>query len=193
MGATNSKPQTVQMVNPAPFQVTADVVQRIERATKVGDTPYCENCKRQAVMHTQGQSSSITSTPSSSCSTVSPDANSADVAVGKPSLLQHQHNQATTEIPFQRRSSEIEETQFSKTLDRVNKLFGNPVKWAKECSGDIENLENELIACYKEYGSEPLQCAGLAKRYHGFVFGRHFEAMREIKPMRQENEKEKKK
>lgn len=154
MGASNSKPQTVQMSNTSPFQISREALERVENATKPkkgANLPVvCENCSR-----------TTTTMSETVCSEKSPQANFCQQPVNVDSS-------------WAQRSTEIEEKQFSKTLDRVHNLLGKPVKWVKanECSADIELMEQQLISCYRQYGSEPLKCAALANKYHTFVFNK---------------------
>ncbi|XP_017046059.1 uncharacterized protein LOC108091389 [Drosophila ficusphila] len=163
MGAHNSKPQTVQMTNPMAFDITRDVVERIDQAsgngTKVG-TSFCEKCKNNA-----GKSSS------------------SDV----PTTVEHKPIQVQNPRPvpaaksWKKRSLEVEEAEFGKSLQRVQELFGKPVKWARECEGEIGKLEEELIYCYQRYKNEPLQCSNLARQYHRFVFGKQNDEISKMK------------
>ncbi|XP_034487881.1 uncharacterized protein LOC117792032 [Drosophila innubila] len=161
MGASNSKPQTVQMSNTSPFQISREVLERVESVTKpekvANPALVCENCSRTATATTKAE---------------------------KSSQVQQLHQQPIdVASSWARRSTEIEELQFSKTLDRVHNLFGQPVKWAKanECSADIELMEQQLITCYRQYGSEPLKCAALANTYHTFVFNKQVAAVQNTK------------
>ncbi|XP_016970884.2 uncharacterized protein LOC108038569 [Drosophila rhopaloa] len=154
MGANNSKPQTVQMANPMAFEITRDVVERIDQATaknsKLGST-LCEKCKQKNKL---GSGSDV------------------------PNTMQHKPREVQDMQPvpvaksWKKRSLEVEETEFGRSLQRVQELFGKPVKWAKECEGEIGKFEEELIHCYQRYPNEPLQCSNLARRYHRFVFAR---------------------
>ncbi|KAH8344501.1 hypothetical protein KR084_012835, partial [Drosophila pseudotakahashii] len=143
MGASNSKPQTVQMANPMPFEITRDVVDRIGQATtkttKSG-TSICEKCSPTTMEH-------------------------------KPHEVQDVHPVQVAKS-WKKRSYEVEESEFRKSLQRVQDLFGKPVRWAKDCEGEIGKFEEELIHCYQRYPNEPLQCSNLARQYHGFVFAR---------------------
>jgi len=154
MGASNSKPQTVQMSNTSPFQISREALERVENATKAkkgANLPVvCENCSR--------TTTTVSETVSSEKSP-------------KAHFIQQPVNVASS---WTQRSTEIEEKQFSKTLERVHNLLGKPVKWAKanECSADIQLMEQQLISCYSQNGSEPLKCAALANKYHTFVFNK---------------------
>ncbi|KAH8387462.1 hypothetical protein KR093_007192, partial [Drosophila rubida] len=162
MGASNSKPQTVQMSNTLPFQISRDVLERVEKASN----------------------SASTSTNSKPAPNASPlVCEKCDRSVAGEKIPQMPQQISAVAASWARRSTEIEELQFSKTLDRVHHLFGQPVKWAKanECSGDIEGMEQKLIACYREYGSEPLKCAQLATQYHSFVFNKQIAAVQNTK------------
>ncbi|KAM8719807.1 hypothetical protein ACLKA7_005949 [Drosophila subpalustris] len=169
MGASNSKPQTVQMSNTAPFQISREVLERVESVTKPekATSPpaplVCENCSR------------TTTTTTTAAATAK--------AEKSPQLQQIHQQPVDVASSWARRSTEIEEMQFSKTLDRVHNLFGQPVKWAKanECSADIELMEQQLITCYRQYGSEPLKCAALANTYHTFVFNKQVAAVQNTK------------
>ncbi|KAH8415419.1 hypothetical protein KR222_011068, partial [Zaprionus bogoriensis] len=196
MGANNSKPQTVQMSNTSPFQISREVLERVEKATKPekGDAPATAT----ATAAGPGSSSSSSCSSSSSSSldggtgaTAAPTycencqrSKSAGVAAVNLNAAPAAAAAGQKEQPvpvsssWSRRSTEIEEKQFSKTLDRVHNLFGQPVKWvqANNCSADIEAMEKDLIVCYRQYGSEPLKCAPLVKKYHSFVFNKQVDA-----------------
>ncbi|XP_070852660.1 uncharacterized protein [Drosophila suzukii] len=154
MGASNSKPQTVQIANPMPFEITRDVVHRINQATakspKQGTT-ICEKCSQRPTVEARSDS---------------------------PTTMEHKPNEVQDMHPvkvaksWKKRSLEVEETEFGKSLQRVQDLFGKPVKWAKDCEGEIGKFEEELIHCYQRYPNEPLQCSNLARQYHRFVFSR---------------------
>ncbi|XP_016962487.1 uncharacterized protein LOC108032928 [Drosophila biarmipes] len=166
MGATNSKPQTVQMSNPMPFEITRDVVHRIDQATtrtpKLGTT-ICEKCSQRPA---------------------------AEAASDPPTTVEHKTNEVQDMHPlkvaksWKRRSFEVEETEFKKSVQRVQGLFGKPVKWAKDCQGEIGKFEEELIHCYQRYPNEPLQCSNLARQYHRFVFARQVDEISKMRGLR---------
>ncbi|KAH8271431.1 hypothetical protein KR018_009824, partial [Drosophila ironensis] len=167
MGATNSKPQTVQIVNPTPFHITRDVAERIERSAggntlpgRPDDqrTPICEKCSQK-----ESSAGSFDDT-----SLVRP-------SVSVPSAARPKEDQSVSHkdpVAWNKRSAEIEEVQFGKSLQRVQEMFGNSVHWAKDCLGEINNLEKELVLCYQTHPGETLQCAQLAKQYHRFIFAK---------------------
>ncbi|XP_060662492.1 uncharacterized protein LOC132795651 [Drosophila nasuta] len=167
MGASNSKPQTVQMSNASPFQISRDVLERVEKASAPPSSS-------DAITHMP------TEIPTAASQLVCEKCARTATAEKTPQVPQPMTAAASS---WTRRSTEIEELQFSKTLDRVHHLFGQPVKWAKanECSDDIEGMERQLIACYREYGSEPLKCAQLASQYHSFVFNKQVAAVQNTK------------
>lgn len=197
MGANNCKPQTVQMSNNSPFQISREVLDRVEKAANAdnadkaassadaagADTdggaragpstvPICENCQR---IKAGGGVRAMNLNSMSEA-----DGNSdgmQDPSLG-PGMSVSKANM------WQRRSTEVEEMQFNKTLGRVQNLFGQPVKWVKanNCSSDVESMEKELIACYQEYKSEPLKCAALVKQYQGFIFKKQVAAVENSKP-----------
>ncbi|XP_017119931.1 uncharacterized protein LOC108141198 [Drosophila elegans] len=151
MGASNSKPQTVQMANPMAFVITRDVVERIEgtaKDSKLGTT-LCEKCKQK------------------------PDLESSS---GVPVTMEHSPKETRDMQPvpvaksWKKRYMEVEETEFGKSLLRVQELFGQTVNWAKDYEGEIGKFEEELIHCYQRYPNETLQCSNLARQYHRFVF-----------------------
>ncbi|XP_017015540.2 uncharacterized protein [Drosophila takahashii] len=154
MGASNSMPQTVQMANPMPFEITRDVVNRIDQATtkttKLG-TRICEKCSQKT---------------------------QAELRSDIPTTMKHKPHEVQDMHPVQvakswkKRSYEVEESEFRKSLQRVQNLFGKPVRWAKDCEAEIGKFEEELIHCYQRYSNEPLQCSNLARQYHRFVFAR---------------------
>ncbi|XP_017851981.1 MICOS complex subunit mic25a [Drosophila busckii] len=164
MGANNSKPQTVQMTNNSPFQISREVLERVEKSAAKTD---------KVVTPAAGTGATTTTINTEECN---------------QKQLQSS-NQQTEAVPtnvaasWSRRSTEIEESQFSKTMDRVHQLFGQPVKWAKanNCSADIETMEQQLINCYRQYANEPLKCAPLAKQYHTFVFDKQLSAAKKSK------------
>ncbi|EDW82557.1 uncharacterized protein Dwil_GK10053 [Drosophila willistoni] len=196
MGASNSKPHTVEMENTMPFQISQDVAARINKATKMNEAEnsattaapikstvthslgsgqhYCENCSR-----TTTNISASMGTGIEACVAGPYSRSSADAAVD-PSACASKPNQTVAPVAlvaWQKQSIEIEESQFDQTLDRINKLFGEPVKWAQECSGDISDMEKRLAVCYRDYPHEPLQCAKLAEQYHSFVFNKQLDVM----------------
>lgn len=157
MGANNSKPQTVQMANPIPFQITREVVERIDQSSGHITMPasnMCEKCKQRE----RGGASSSTDASHKSI-----DHKSAEVAAVQPMPVAS---------AWKRRSSEIEEAHFDSSLQRVHEIFGKPTKWAKDCVGEINKLEEDLVFCYQKYANEPLQCAPLASQYHRYVFSK---------------------
>ncbi|XP_023178901.1 uncharacterized protein LOC111604890 [Drosophila hydei] len=182
MGANNSKPQTVQIPNTSPFQISREVLERVEKATKAEKGPIattvpvpvpvtaaCEHCNRKTTAAAAGGDAAAAGTSGSN---------------EKQAQVQtYQQQQVALSSSWARRSTEIEETQFTKTLDRVHNLFGQPVKWAKanECTADIDKMEKQLINCYHQYGKEPLKCAALAKIYHTFVFNKQVDAVQSTK------------
>ncbi|XP_064556395.1 uncharacterized protein LOC135440911 [Drosophila montana] len=181
MGANNSKPQTVQMSNTSPFQISREVLERVEKATKADKgnvSTVCEHCSRTATPTATTATTAGVHTVSSAG-----DAASSEKQPQVQPYQQQQQQQMAISQSWARRSTEIEETQFTKTLDRVHNLFGQPIKWAKanECSADIENMEKQLISCYRQYGTEPLKCAQLAKQYHTFVFNKQVAAVKNAK------------
>lgn len=150
MGASNSKPQTVQMANP--IQITRDVADRINQATTKNTNlgaNLCETCKQKV------ETTSSRDTPSALNHKSSEEVQPVNVAKS-----------------WKKRSLEVEESQFEKSLQRVQVIFGKPVKWSKNCSDEIGKLEVELIHCYQRYPNETLQCSNLARQYHRFVFAR---------------------
>lgn len=201
MGANNCKPQTVQMSNTSPFQISREVLDRVEKAANAdkaansdkaatpadaactdkeggagagpSTVPICENCQRikagggVRVMNLNSTSGA----DSNSDGMQDPSLGPGGMSVSKVNM-------------WQRRSTEVEEMQFNKTLGRVQNLFGQPVKWVKanNCSSDVESMEKELIACYQEYKSEPLKCAALVKQYQGFIFKKQVAAVENSKP-----------
>ncbi|EDV47798.1 uncharacterized protein LOC6552285 [Drosophila erecta] len=163
MGARNSKPQTVQIENPTAFEITRDVVDRINQAnaisTELGCT-HCESCKQKPIKE-----------PGS------------DI----PSTMEHKQHKyrALHPVPvaksWKKRSFEVEEKEFGKSLKLVQELFGSPVKWAKDCQGEIGKFEEELVHCYQRFPNEPLQCANLARQYHRFVFAKQYAELSKTK------------
>ncbi|XP_033165052.1 uncharacterized protein LOC117144135 [Drosophila mauritiana] len=163
MGARNSKPQTVQIENPTAFEITRDVVDRMKHATVIGTelgSTTCEACKQKTVKEP--------------CSDM-------------PTTMEHkQHNErALHPVPvaksWKKRSLEVEEKEFGKSLKLVQELFGTPVKWAKDCEGEIEKFEEELVYCYQRFPNEPLQCSNLARQYHRFVFAKQYAELSKAK------------
>lgn len=157
MGANNSKPQTVQMANPIPFQITREVVERIDQSAGHITMPtsnICEKCKQR---ERGGASASTDAAPKTI------DQKPAEVVAVQPMPVA---------AAWKRRSSEIEEAHFDTSLQRVQEIFGKPTKWTKDCAGEISKLEEDLVFCYQKYANEPLQCAPLASQYHRFVFGK---------------------
>ncbi|EDW06202.1 uncharacterized protein LOC6585733 [Drosophila mojavensis] len=169
MGANNSKPQTVQIPNTSPFQISREVLERVEKATKAEKGP---------VAVTNPVQVSVAST-CEQCNCKSAAAGDAAGTSSSDEMQAYQQKQMEISSSWARRSTEIEEAQFTKTLDRVHNLFGQPIKWAKanECSADIDKMEKQLISCYRQYGKEPLKCAALAKTYHTFVFNKQVAAV----------------
>lgn len=177
MGANNSKPQTVQMSNNSPFQISREVLERVEKSA---------NADKTAGLSAGGTSADVaagagpaTVTTCEHCQRTKPGVNAINVNSKSEAT-----NSEPTAKSWARRSTEVEEMQFTKTLSRVHNLFGQPVKWVKahKCSSDIENMEKELIACYQQHGSEPLKCASLVKQYQGFVFKKQVAAVQNSKP-----------
>ncbi|KAH8385132.1 hypothetical protein KR200_009730 [Drosophila serrata] len=158
MGASNSKPQTVQLANP--IQITRDVADRINQATsknaKLG-TNTCETCRQ------RGETGAIAST------------------------LEHRAIEAgevqavNVAKSWKKRSSEAEESQFDQSVKRIQELFGKPKTWSTECTSDIKNLEDEVIHCYQRYPNESLQCSDLAKQYNRFVLVRQNDEIAKMK------------
>lgn len=176
MGANNSKPQTVQMSNSSPFQISREVLERVEKSA---------NANKSAGNGAGGSSTDVaagagpaTVATCENCQRTKPV---NPVHFNSTSEATNSESQAKS---WARRSTEVEEMQYSKTLSRVHNLFGQPVKWVKahKCSSDIENMEKELIACYQQHGSEPLKCASLVKQYQGFVFKKQVAAVQNTKP-----------
>ncbi|XP_068147797.1 uncharacterized protein [Drosophila tropicalis] len=145
MGASNSKPHTVEMENTMPFQISQDVAARINKATKMNEAEnsattaapikstvthslgsgqhYCENCSRTTT-------TTMNPNPNISTSMVAGpySRSSADAAVD-PSACASKPNQTVAPVAlvaWQKQSIEVEESQFEQTLDRINKLFGEP-------------------------------------------------------------------
>ncbi|KAH8264618.1 hypothetical protein KR038_010863, partial [Drosophila bunnanda] len=158
MGASNSKPKTVQLVNP--IQITRDVAERINQVTaknaKQG-TNVCETCKQR------------------------------DETGAMASTLEHKATEAREVQPvnvaksWKKRSSEVEESQFDQSVKRIQELFGKPKKWSTKCTSSIRNLEIEVMNCYQRYPNEPLQCSELAKQYNHFVLGRQNDEIANMK------------
>ncbi|KAH8248438.1 hypothetical protein KR032_008439, partial [Drosophila birchii] len=141
MGASNSKPQTVQMTNP--IQITRDVADRINQATVKNMTlgaPFCETCKL------RGEKSQH--------------------MVDEPREVQP----VNVSKSWKKRSSDVEESHFDQSVKRIKELFSTPKKWSIDCQSDIRNFEVEIINCYHRYPNESLQCSDLVKQYNHFVF-----------------------
>ncbi|KAH8380707.1 hypothetical protein KR009_011667, partial [Drosophila setifemur] len=163
MGASNSKSQTVQMANPIPFHITQGVVERIDQATVKNtklENSSCEKCKNRS--------------KNASC------CNSSQSMNHTPKEFPVEHP-LPLPVNWKNRSTEVEEAQFGKSLQRVQEIFGKRVKWAKECVGEITKLEEELVLCYQKYPNETLQCAPLAKQYHRFVFSKQVAKIAKLK------------
>ncbi|XP_022221950.1 uncharacterized protein LOC111073767 [Drosophila obscura] len=165
MGATNSKPQSAEMVNPHPFQVTREVLERLDQAREeMEKTPkrsaLCEQCKKQSL--------------------------SASSSGDAPSTLEYQ-SKDDPEVeqvawPWRKRAMEMEEAQFEESLKRVKEIFGTQVKWSQDIEGEINEMEKQLTTCYRENPYETLQCEPLAKQYHSFIFTNHFKAISKLEP-----------
>ncbi|XP_017081747.1 uncharacterized protein LOC108115016 [Drosophila eugracilis] len=160
MGASNSKPHTVQMANPKPLEITRDVFERIDQASARG-TSTCEKCRQSPKMES--------------------GSDSPTTMEHKPSEM-HDVRAVSVAKSWKRLSFEVEKREFGKSLKRTQELFGKPVKWAKDCEGEIDKFEEELIHCYQRYPNEPLQCSNLARQYHRFVFSKHYAAITKAKP-----------
>ncbi|XP_032594774.1 uncharacterized protein LOC6566347 isoform X2 [Drosophila grimshawi] len=135
MGAGNSKPHTVQMSNTSVFQISRDVLERVENAT---------NRKKSAA------AAAVPTLPPATCENCSP----IDVQHAPCKTQPCKHHQMDIAATWSRRSIEMEELQFSKMVAHVHSLFGQPVKWAtaNECTADIGLMEQQLIACYRQCG-----------------------------------------
>ncbi|BFF89692.1 uncharacterized protein DMAD_08391 [Drosophila madeirensis] len=165
MGATNSKPHSAEIVNPHPFQITREVVERLEQAQEqkvktLERSNTCEQCKKQ-------------------CESVS---SSGDA----PSTLDHQSKAIpeaeTVAWSWKKRAMEMEDDHFEESVKRVKEIFGTPVKWSQDIDGEIKEMEKELTTCYRENPYETLQCEALAKQYHSFIFTNHFKAISKLEP-----------
>ncbi|XP_039492237.1 uncharacterized protein LOC120452192 [Drosophila santomea] len=163
MGARNSKPQTVQIKNSTAFEITPDVVDRINQVTAISTELGCTACEAYKQKPIKEPGSDIGTT------------------------MEHkQHNvRALNPVPvvksWKKLSFEVEEKEFGKSLKLVQELFGTPVKWAKDCEGEIEKFEEELVRCYQRFPNEPLQCSNLARQYHRFVFSKQYAVLSKTK------------
>ncbi|XP_001359251.2 uncharacterized protein [Drosophila pseudoobscura] len=165
MGATSSQPRSAEIVNPNPFQVSREVVERLEQAREEmaktsGESGSCEQCKKK-ILSVSG---------------------SGDA----PSTLEHQAKEVPevepVDWPWKKRAVEMEESQFHESVKRVEELFGTPMKWTENIEGEIKQMEKELTTCYRENPYETLKCEPLAKRYHSFIFTNHFKAISKLQP-----------
>ncbi|XP_068143244.1 uncharacterized protein [Drosophila tropicalis] len=176
MGANNSKPHTVEMANTMPFQISEDVAARIHKATQMNDAENSATAAapiKSTVTHSPGSGQHYCEKCSSTPTTTINQKSGTEACVSGPAAppaCASKPNQMVALVAWQKQSIEIEESQFDQTLDRINKLFGEPVKWAQECSGDVSDMETRLAVCYRNFPHEPLQCSKLAKQYHSFVF-----------------------
>lgn len=179
MGANNSKPQTVQMSNRSPFQISREVLERVEKSANADKSAGGISAGGASTDAAAG-AGPATVTTCEHCQRTKPGVNPININ-SKSEATNSEPPQATN---WARRSTEVEEMQFRKTLGRVHNLFGQPVKWVKahKCSTDIETMEKELIACYQQHGSEPLKCASLVKQYQGYVFKKQVAAVQNSKP-----------
>ncbi|KAH8288317.1 hypothetical protein KR054_000888 [Drosophila jambulina] len=154
MGASNSKPQTVQIANP--IQITRDVAERINQATAKNTqlgANLCEMCRQRGETGRDG---------------------SRDIANTSHHMAKEAREVQPVNVAksWKKRSSEVEESQFDLSVKRVQELFPQPKQWSNEYESDIRKIELEVIHCYQRYPHETLQCSELANQYNRFVFGR---------------------
>ncbi|XP_067636212.1 uncharacterized protein [Eurosta solidaginis] len=144
MGAGNSTPQTAYINNPVrnilAIQITPSVVSRLEGTKQIAEAAIPAPTKEEQVHCAR-------------CCT-------CGFLKGKDeeaSLLAMQTNK-------------LQESQYVKTLEKLESLLGKPVRLADVNSENLKKLEHKLMKCYSENPRQPLHCADVAKEYQNFVF-----------------------
>ena len=164
MGSHNSTPKTAEIHNPHPrattIEISQPVLQRLELAKMKANgelpipTKQCKNCE-----HCVGQRK--------------PEANE------KTKPINNSKSRPANKTLLQKRSFELEELQFEKTLKHLDKVLGKPIQWADCLKAEIDNMRLKIIDCYAVSGREPLRCANEVNKFNDFVMAKQYEAILE--------------
>ncbi|XP_067638830.1 uncharacterized protein [Eurosta solidaginis] len=149
MGAGNSTPQTAHINNPVrnmpAIQITPSVVSRLEGTKQqIAEAAIPAPTKEEQVHCTR-------------CCTCG--------------FLKGKDKEASL---LAMKTNELQESQYVKTLEKLESLLGKPVRFADVNSENLKKLEHKLLKCYGDNPHQPLHCADVAKEYQNFVFKQQF-------------------
>ncbi|XP_017480728.1 PREDICTED: uncharacterized protein LOC108370007 [Rhagoletis zephyria] len=152
MGAGNSTPQTAHILNPAramhAIQVTPSVINRLEKTNQQISETTIPSSSKDEQMHC------------ARCCTCG--------------FFKGKDKEASL---LAMKSNELQESQYAKTLEKLEAMLGKPVRFADVNGENLKHLEQQLLKCYADNPREPLICSQAAKEYQNFVFQQQFKAI----------------
>uniref|UniRef100_W8BY18 Uncharacterized protein n=1 Tax=Ceratitis capitata TaxID=7213 RepID=W8BY18_CERCA len=153
MGASNSTPQTAHIINPVraatAIHVTPDVITRLEGAKQqIADLAIPKPTKNVEEIHC------------ARCCTCG--------------FFKGKDKEASL---LAMKSNELQETQYVKTLEKLEAMLGKQIRFADKHSEGLKKLEHKLVKCYVDNPQKPLVCSEAAKEYQNFIFKQQFDSI----------------